>query len=141
MQTREINLTELETAYEVVKELRDALSYDDFEDLIYAMRHQEYRMYGIFDGEMLITYAGVSIQVNLYWKRHLFIYDLVTRSSHRGQGYGKEMLIYLTDIARMFQCERLALTSNTQRNDAHRFYEREGFERKSYVFLKEIHII
>jgi len=138
MQTREIKLTELESAYEVVKELRTSLSYDEFEDLVYDMRHQEYRMYGVFDGEMLITYAGVSVQVNLYWKRHLFIYELVTRSSHRGDGHGKEMLIYLNDIARMLQCEKLVLTSGSQRADAHRFYEQEGFTRPGHVFIKDI---
>lgn len=138
MQTREIDLTELQTAYEVVKELRSELSYDDFEDLIYDMRHQEYKMYGLFDGETLITFAGVSVQVNLSWKRHLFIYDLVTRASHRSKGYSKEMLIYLRDIARMFQCERLVLTSGSQREDAHRFYEREGFKRPGVVFMKDI---
>jgi GNAT superfamily N-acetyltransferase len=139
MQTREIRLTELFDAYEVVRELRSELSYDEFEDLVYAMRHQEYRMYGLFDSETLITYAGVSVQVNLYWKRHLFVYDLVTRSSHRGSGYGKEMLTYLGDIARMFRCERIAaLTSGTQKKNAHRFYAREGFDRTGYTFVKNL---
>ncbi|MEA3373346.1 MAG: GNAT family N-acetyltransferase, partial [Campylobacterota bacterium] len=136
MQTREIQLTELETAYEVVKELRTELSYDEFEDLVYAMRHQEYKMYGLFNGDELITYAGVSVQVNLYWKRHLFVYDLVTKASHHSHGYGKEMLIYLHDIARMFQCEHIVLTSNFERSDAHRFYKKEGFEKTGYTLLK-----
>lgn len=134
MQTREIKLTELETAYEVVKELRTELSYDEFEDLVYAMRHQEYKMYGLFDGETLITYAGAAVQVNFYWKRHLFIYDLVTRASCRKQGYDKEMLIFLADIARMFQCEQLALTSSTHESDA--YLDREGFEKKNDTFVK-----
>ena len=138
MQTRELALSELETAYDVLKELRTDLSYDEFEDLVYAMRHQEYKMYGIFESEELVTYAGVSVQVNLYWKRHLFIYDLVTKASHRGRGYGKEMMLYLNDIAKMFQCERVALTSGLQRENAHRFYESYGFEKKSYAFVKEV---
>ncbi len=138
MQTREINLTELETAYEVVKELRTELSYDEFEDLVYDMRHQEYKMYGLFNGDELITYAGVNVQVNLYWKRHLFVYDLVTKASHRGRGYGKEMLTYLHDIARMFQCEHIALTSGFQRTDTHHFYEKEGFMKTGYVLLKTV---
>ncbi len=138
MQTREIQLTELETAYEVLKELRTELSYDDFENLVYAMRHQEYKMYGLFNGEELITYAGVSVQVNLYWKHHLFVYDLVTKATHRSSGYGKEMLIYLHDIARMFQCERLVLSSNFERTEAHNFYEKEGFEKSGFTLLKEV---
>ena len=138
MQIRELALTELDTAYEVLKELRTGLSYDDFEDLVYAMRHQEYKIYGIFEEGTLVTYAGVCVQVNLYWKRHLFLHDLVTRATHRGRGYGKEMLLYLGDIARMFQCECIALTSGHQRSDAHRFYEREGFASVSAAFIKPL---
>jgi GNAT superfamily N-acetyltransferase len=138
MQIRELALTELDTAYDLVKELRSHLSYDEYEDLVYAMRHQEYKIYGIFERGELVTYAGVSVQVNLYWKRHLFVYDLVTRETHRGKGYGRQMLRYLEDIARMFQCERIALTSGHQRSDAHRFYEREGFSSVSAAFVKEV---
>ncbi|MDX1296608.1 MAG: GNAT family N-acetyltransferase [Sulfurimonadaceae bacterium] len=138
MQIRELALTELDTAYEVVKELRTQLSYDEFEDLVYDMRHQEYKMYGIFQRGELITYAGVCVQVNLYWKRHLYVHELVTTASHRGQGFGKEMLLYLHDIARMFQCEKIALTSGHQRKDAHRFYEREGFASVSEAFVKPV---
>lgn len=138
MQIRELALTELDVAYDVVKELRTQLSYDEYEDLVYGMRHQEYKIYGIFERGELVTYAGVSVQVNLYWKRHLFVYELVTRSSHRGRGYGREMLNYLRDIARMFQCERIALTSGHQRSDAHRFYEREGFVSVSDAFVRNV---
>jgi GNAT superfamily N-acetyltransferase len=80
----------------------------------------------------------VCVQVNLYWKRHLYVHDLVTRASHRGKGYGREMLLYLGDIARMFQCECIALTSGHQRTDAHRFYEREGFASVSTAFVKPL---
>jgi GNAT superfamily N-acetyltransferase len=127
MQIRQLGLDELDSAYDVVKALRTDLGYDDFEDLVYAMCHQEYRMYGIFENGLLVTYAGVSVMVNLAWKRHLFVYDLVTRPGYRGKGYGAEMLRYLADTARILQCERIALTSGRQRTDAHRFCHANGF--------------
>jgi len=133
-----MNLKELEIIYEVLKELRPALSYKEFEDLIYDMRHMEYTMIGIFESDQLISYAGVAIQTNLYHKRHLYIFDLVTKSSFRSQGYGKMMLEYLHDYARVAACEHLVLSSGMQREDAHRFYEKEGFDKKSYLFVKAI---
>jgi ribosomal protein S18 acetylase RimI-like enzyme len=138
MQIREITLTELDIAYEVLQELRTDLTYNDFENLVYEMRHQEYKMYGIFMGEELVTYAGVSVQVNLYWRRHLYVYDLVTYSSMRSKGYGKAMLDYLIDIAKMNQCESVVLSSGNHRTDAHRFYEQQGFETTSRVFIKPV---
>jgi len=138
MQIREITLQELETVYEVVKQLRVDLSYKEFEDLIYDMRHMEYKMIGVFEGESLITYAGVAIQTNLYHKRHLFVFDLVTDEKYQSKGYGAMMMEYLHDYAKMGMCENIVLSSGLGRKDAHRFYEKEGFAKKSYVFVKPL---
>ncbi len=138
MQIRELDLRELLTAYEVVYQLRTTLTYDEFEDLIYEMRSKEYKMFGIMDGEKLITYAGVAIQTNLYHKRHLYIFDLVTDEKHRDKKYGTMMLEYLNDFAKMGMCENIVLSSGFQREDAHKFYEKNGFSKKSFVFLKSV---
>ncbi len=137
MQIREISLKELDVAYEVIKELRD-LSYDEFEDLIYDMRHQEYKILGLFEKEELHTYAGVSVQINLYHKKHLYIYDLVTKAGSRSKNFGKEMLIYLEDYARIHQCQNIVLSSGFSRENTHRFYKNNGFSKKSFIFLKEL---
>ncbi|WP_310441780.1 GNAT family N-acetyltransferase [Sulfurimonas sp.] len=138
MQIRELDLRELLTAYEVVSQLRTTLTYYEFEDLIYEMRSREYKMFGIMDGEKLITYAGVAIQTNLYHKRHLYIFDLVTDEKYRDKKYGAMMLEYLNDFAKMGMCENIVLSSGFQREDAHRFYEKSGFAKKSFVFLKSV---
>lgn len=138
MQIRELTLKELDIAWDVVKELRTGLEYKEFEDLIYEMRDINYTMIGIFEKDQLITYAGVNVTTNLYHKRHLFVYELVTLNSFRSQGYGKLMLEYLRDYAKMAACENLVLSSGFAREDAHRFYEKNGFEKVSYMFVKPI---
>ena len=138
MQIRELDLKELQNVYEVLSQLRVDLSYKEFEDLIYDMRHMEYKMIGIMDGEELIAYAGVAVQTNLYHKRHLYVFDLVTDEKYRAKGYGKMMLEYLVDYAKMGMCENIVLSSGFAREDAHKFYEKNGFDKKSFVFLKTL---
>ena len=138
MQIRELDLKELQNVYEVLSQLRVDLSYKEFEDLIYDMRHMEYKMIGIMDGEELIAYAGVAVQTNLYHKRHLYVFDLVTDEKYRAKGYGKMMLEYLVDYAKMGMCENIVLSSGFAREDAHKFYEKNGFDQKSFVFLKTL---
>jgi GNAT superfamily N-acetyltransferase len=46
---------------------------------------------------------------------------------HRGRGIGTRLLAAAVDAARNAGCYRVQLTSNRQRPEAHRFYEREGF--------------
>ncbi len=138
MQIRELNLKELYTAYTVVSQLRTELSYEDYEDLIYDMRHMEYKMFGVFEKEKLITYAGVAIQTNLYHKRHLYVFDLVTDEKFRGKKYGEMMLEYLHDYAKLGMCESIVLSSGFAREDAHKFYEKHDFLKKSYMFVKKV---
>ena len=113
MQIRELDLKELYIAYDIVKQLRFELTYEAFEDLIYDMRHMEYKMFGIMDGEKLITYAGVAVQTNLYDKRHLYVFDLVTDELSRGKGYAKMMIEYLNDYAKTCMCEKVVFSHNT----------------------------
>lgn len=138
MQIRELDLKELYTAYDVVKQLRTALSYKEFEDLIYDMRHMDYKMFGIMDAEELITYAGVAVQTNLYNKRHLYVFDLVSDEKYRANGYGAMMLEYLGDYAKTCMCENIVLSSGFEKEKAHKFYEKNRFEKKGFVFLKRI---
>ncbi|MDT8337804.1 MAG: GNAT family N-acetyltransferase [Sulfurimonas sp.] len=138
MQIRELDLKELVSVFDVLSQLRTELDYDEFEDLIYEMRSMEYKMVGVMDGEVLITYAGVAVQTNLYHKRHLYVFDLVTDEKYRGRGYGKMMLDYLHDFAKMGMCENIVLSSGIYREKAHEFYEKNGFAKKSFVFLKSV---
>lgn len=133
-----MTLKELYSVYDVLKQLRTELTYEEFEDLIYDMRHMEYKMFGILERGELVCYAGAAVQTNLYHKRHLYIFDLVTDEKHRSQGYGKMMLAYLRDYAKTAACEHLVLSSGLQRENAHRFYEKEGFVKKSYLFVQSV---
>ena len=53
----------------------------------------------------------------------------------RGAGIGGVLLDAAVDAARAAGCYRVQLTSNVVRTDAHRFYERHGFE-PSHVGFK-----
>ena len=138
MQIRELNLKELDIVWEVLSQLRIHINYDEFENLIYDMRSKEYKMFGLFEGEELVTYAGAYIQTNLYHKRHLFVDELVTYDSVRSRGYGDAMLEYLTNYTKVAGCERIVLSSGLQRFDTHRFYEKKGFSKSSFMLVKEV---
>ena len=133
-----MNLKELDVIYEVLKQLRVTLSFKEFDDLIYDMKHMDYKMIGLFQRGELVTFAGVAVQTNFYHKRHLYIYDLVTDEKYRGKKYGLEMLEYLEVYAKTAMCSALVLSSNFEREEAHRFYEKNNFLKKSYLFYKAI---
>jgi len=138
MQIREMDLKELYEIYGLVKQLREELSYEVFEDLIYDMRHMEYKMFGLLERGELISYAGVAVQTNLYHKRHLYVFDFVTDEKQRFLGHGKMLLAFLEDYAKTAMCENVVLSSGFAREDAHKFYEKNSFIKSSYVFVKSL---
>ncbi len=59
-----------------------------------------------------------------------------TRADRRGQGIGGAMVRFAEERARALGCMMMQLTSNKQRADAHRFYERLGYERSHEGFKR-----
>jgi GNAT superfamily N-acetyltransferase len=56
-------------------------------------------------------------------------------SDLRGQGLGEVLMHWAMDEARRRGCRQMELLSHASRTDAHRFYERLGFE-KSHIGMK-----
>jgi len=46
----------------------------------------------------------------------------------RGQGVGREMMLWAIKRARKKRCVSMQLTTHSERRDAHRFYEQLGFK-------------
>jgi GNAT superfamily N-acetyltransferase len=59
-----------------------------------------------------------------------------TASELRGQGIGAQLMSVIEDEARRRGAARIQLTSNRRRADAHRFYERLGYE-PTHVGMKK----
>lgn len=49
-------------------------------------------------------------------------------STHRGQDIGEHMIAFAIEAARAAGCPLVQLTTDKRRADAHRFYERLGFQ-------------
>ncbi|MGV1952713.1 N-acetyltransferase family protein [Agrobacterium vitis] len=57
-----------------------------------------------------------------------------TRADCRGQGIGAQMIEFCLEQAREQGLRQVQLTSNAMRLDAHRFYERLGFNKSHFGF-------
>jgi PhnO protein len=66
------------------------------------------------------------------------IVNLIVDEDTRGHGIGKELLEAVEQIASDNGCVCIEVASGKQREAAHRFYEREGFECNHYKLRKEL---
>lgn len=137
-----INIAEIRTeaerreAFPVMRELRPHLDEAAFLRLLSEMEPEGYRLFALRDGGRIVALAGVAVCTNLYHGRHVWVYDLVTAGAARSKGHGARLLAFVEDFARENGCDTVALSSGFARADAHRFYEREGYKKTSFVFLK-----
>jgi GNAT superfamily N-acetyltransferase len=64
--------------------------------------------------------------------------DLVSDEVKRSIGVGRALVTYMEALARERGCNVLTLDSGTQRQQAHKFYFREGFTVTAFHFVKPL---
>src|SRR5262245_38509055 len=104
--------------------LRDRIRAETFIAEVRRQQADGYELVGGFDGDRLVTLAGIRRGHTLSRGEHLFVDDLVTDESLRGRGCGTNMIEWLVARAREEGLPRIYLDS---RNTARGFYERVGF--------------
>lgn len=85
--------------------------------------------------------AGVGVYRivdNTHMGRKLYVDDLVTDEARRSTGVGRAMLEWLEAEARRNGCKSFELDSGTHRQQAHKFYFREGFTIIAFAFQKPL---
>jgi GNAT superfamily N-acetyltransferase len=62
----------------------------------------------------------------------------VVKDTARSYGIGQQLEAYITQLARERNCDRIEVHCHTRRTDAHRFYERQGYEESPKYFIKRL---
>jgi len=106
------------------------------------------KMRGIFasGGEMCIvaedeTVLGVAVYrgfENTFSGYKFYVDDLITDATQRSRGVGHRLMEYLGAEAKRRGAKSLELDSGTQRQQAHKFYFREGMTIVSFSFMKPL---
>lgn len=126
-------------AFPVLSQLRDHLTENEYLECLHDMREEGYRLFALFDEEEIVSVAGVALRTNFYNGRHVFVYDLVTRSNRRSEGHGTRLMTFIEQWARDRDCDSITLESGLWRDSAHRFYEDNlDMDRYCYTFKKEL---
>lgn len=126
---------EIAATYEVMRQLRPHISREEYVPLVRDMMASDgFRLAALSDEGEVRAVAGYRYMRMLYCGRLLYLDDLVTDERGRSRGYGKALLDWLKAEARREGCSELQLISRTVREEAHRFYFREGFGIECFQF-------
>ncbi|MGV1757918.1 GNAT family N-acetyltransferase [Rhizobium sp. A22-96] len=109
----------------------DPSAYDDYLSAFRAVASSsDQTLYAAeLAGEIVGTFQTIVVtSLHARGSSAMIIESVQTRSDMRGQGIGAAMINFCIDEAKSRGMRLVQLTSNAQRKDAHRFYERLGFK-------------
>ena len=96
------------------------------------------RMCVAADGDRVVGVAIYRISENTFAGINMYVDDLVTDEIERSRGVGRTLMAHLERVARDAGCANLRLDSGTHRQQAHKFYFREGMVITSFSFNKPL---
>jgi GNAT superfamily N-acetyltransferase len=89
--------------------------------------------------ERMIGFCSLAVRENLRVESFVaHIDELIIDESFRRMGFGAELLKAAVAEAKKRGCKIIELDSAFYREDAHRFYAKEGFSKRAYLFAKEL---
>jgi GNAT superfamily N-acetyltransferase len=88
----------------------------------------------VVDGQ-IVGFGSLSTKEN-FWQEGILgtVEELVVDEQHRKLGIGQAILNRLLEEAAKLGCRRVELDSSLHRLEAHRFYEKFGFEKRAFLF-------
>jgi len=126
---------QLAATFEVMRQLRTHLVEEEYVPLIRSLMASDgFRVAFLTDECEVRAVAGYRIMNMLYCGRLLYVDDLVSDERVRSRGYGARLLDWLKDEGRRLDCVELQLISRVIREQAHRFYFREGLGIECFQF-------
>ncbi|MDR7099845.1 GNAT superfamily N-acetyltransferase [Lysobacter niabensis] len=130
---------EIASTFDVMHQLRPQLQREQYVAMVRDMRASDgFRLLALRDAGQVRAVAGYRIMNMLYCGRLLYVDDLVTDERARSRGHGARLLARLKDEARALGCSQVQLISHVKREDAHRFYFREGLGIECFHFRANV---
>lgn len=88
----------------------------------------------VSDG-IIIGFCAFAIVNNLWQEGAIaYVYAMVIDEKFRGNGFGSKLIQTVVSTAKEMGLKRVELDSGFQREQAHRFYQKLGFEKRAYLF-------
>lgn len=142
IQIRQYTSSDLESLTELMTDLGSPSTIDDMgKRMIQIESNPHYytfvatlddKVVGMMGARLNMAYTGNRLKTQ--------ISALVTKKEYQGQGIGKALISHIEEWARSRGSDFLYLTSGIkkEREDAHEFYKKNGFEITGYRFVKRL---
>ncbi len=138
---RRLSVDDAEAAAELSSQLGYPSSPGDLRKRIEELSHTTDRVAfaAVVDGQ-IVGWIDAAMERHLQYAASAVIGGLVVREDMRGQGVGRRLCLEVEEWARSKSVPLVRVRSQIKREDAHRFYLRDGYRKvkTSLVFEKPV---
>lgn len=122
----------------VIRELGPKTTEEWYKQMLSEMHPLGYGQVAIFENDKCIGISGYWINTKLYSGKYLEMDNVVVLPEYRSKGIGKLLSDWCINKAKENNCKNVMLDAYLENEKAHKFYEREGFTKRGYHFIKSI---
>jgi GNAT superfamily N-acetyltransferase len=138
---RRLTADDAEAAAELSGQLGYSSSAGDLRERIEELSHTADRVAfaAVVDGQM-VGWIDAAMERHLQYAASAVIGGLVVREDTRGLGIGRRLCLEVEEWARSKSVPMVRVRSQIKREEAHRFYLRDGYRKvkTSFVFEKPV---
>jgi GNAT superfamily N-acetyltransferase len=102
-----------------------------------AMMQQNYRCIGIYDDTKLIGICGIWTLIKYYIGKHIELDNIIILPEYQNKNIGTKLMVWIEIYAKDNDCVASELNCYVGNKDAHRFWEKEGYEVIALHFQKK----
>lgn len=117
---------EIASSYEVVGQLYQ-MEREKYLSHIKEMMEVDYRLIGVFDGDMCLAVVGFRVGRRLYCGKYLHIDNMVVGEAHRGKGLARMMVSWMKEEAKKLGCDTVLADTYVDNSPAQKFFISEDF--------------
>lgn len=131
-----------EDAEELHKLIRNELGYTDItadevrSSLEKMISSDDYFTIAAGVGDEICGYVSAVREVSLEAGEYYRVIGLAVKSEYQGRGLGTALLTLAESNAKSNGARLITLSSQFKRTEAHKFYEKLGYEKTSFAFKK-----
>jgi ribosomal protein S18 acetylase RimI-like enzyme len=122
----------------LISQLNPSVTASYLDEVLDDMIAHGYQMVLVWDGDFCAGLSGIWISTKIYSGKYLEMDNVVIDASYRSKGIGTLLTDFITKYAVESGCKTMMLDAYLENDKAHAFYERAGFVRRGYHFIKKM---
>ncbi len=132
------NASEMIAQYDLICQLSPNVTFEEYSLMINDMVKLNYQQAVAYINEKPIGVCGFWINTKIYSGKYIELDNVVVDTKFRSKNIGQLLCDYVLEIANKNNCKTAMLDAYLENTQAHTFYERIGFTKKGFHFIKPL---